>query len=69
VAVSLAQIAEFSRQMAESSGHANKILADGEKVADHYEAEILKPVSFARRIGEYALTFGSDARVLFTGGK
>jgi hypothetical protein len=55
--------------MAEASGHANKILGDGEKVADHYEAEIMKPVSLARRVGEYVLSFGADARVLFTGGK
>jgi ABC-type transporter Mla subunit MlaD len=65
----LGQLNVSARQLAEASGHANKILGDGEKVADHYEAEIMAPVSWGKRIGEYLLTFGSDARVLFTGGK
>ena len=69
IASSLQQISEATQQIAQASGHANKILADGEKVADHYEAEIMKPVSFAKKLGEYVLTFGADARVLFTGGK
>lgn len=69
IASSLQQISEATQQIAQASGHANKILADGEKVADHYEAEIMKPVSLARKLGEYVLSFGSDARVLFTGGK
>lgn len=69
IAESLARIADATQQLSEASGHANKILADGEIVADHYEAEIMKPVSLGRRVGEYLLTFGSDARVLFTGGK
>jgi len=69
IGLSLAHLSLATGQLADASGHANKILDDGEKVADHYEAEILKPVSFARKLGEYVLTFGADARVLFTGGK
>lgn len=65
----LGQLNLATAQLAQASGHANKILADGEVVADHYEAVVMKPVSFARRAGEYLLSFGADARVLFTGGK
>lgn len=69
ISTSLVQMSLASQQLAQASGHANNILADGEKVADHYEAEVMAPVSLSRRIAEYVLTFGSDARVLFKGGK
>lgn len=65
----LGQLNVAAVQLAEASGHANKILNDGEIVADHYKKEIMAPVSLGKRIGEYLLTFGSDARVLFAGGK
>lgn len=69
VQISLEQIALAATQMAQASAHANKVLADGEIVADHYTQIVMKPVSWARRIGEYTLSFGADARVLFAGGK
>lgn len=67
IAEASTQLANSSKQIAEASGHANKILADGEVVSDHYEKIVMKPVSLARRVGEYVLSFGADARVLFQG--
>lgn len=66
IATAITQLGTASTEIAEASAHANKILKDGQVVADHYTAEILKPVSFVKRAAEYLLSFGSDARVLFS---
>lgn len=67
IAKSVSDLALASSRLAEASGHANKILGDGEKVADHYEKELTAPVAWWKKCLEYVLSFGADARTLFSG--
>jgi len=62
-----AQFAIASKSFASASGHADKILLDGEKTADYYEKKLTTPASFVRKLSDFVLQSGSEARILFVG--
>lgn len=56
-----------SANVASGTGHADKILGDGEKTADYYEKKLTTPATFARKLADFVLQSGSEARILFVG--
>jgi hypothetical protein len=69
IGISIQQISLASTQAAQASVHANKVLDDTQKVTDHYAYEILKPVNFAHRVGEFILDHALDAGLLYEGAR
>lgn len=63
----LTSLGESSAQLAQASGHANKILADGEHTADYYEKKLTTPASFAKRLGMTLLDVGSKLGNIMAG--
>jgi len=63
----VANLSETSAQLALSSQHADKILADGEHTADYYEKRLTTPASFAKRVGMTLLDVGSKLGNIMSG--
>jgi hypothetical protein len=62
-----AQLAKAAAYLVSASGHANNILADGEKTADYYEKKLTTPLSFAHQLANGLLDVGSKAGNIVTG--
>lgn len=62
-----ANVGEGSARLANAAGHADKILADGEKTADYYEKKLTTPASFAHRVAMGALDVGSKLGNIMAG--
>ncbi len=50
-----------------ASGHADQILGSGERTARYYEKKLTTPASFVRKLSNFILQSGSEARILFVG--
>ena len=50
-----------------ASGHADNILGSGERTAKYYEKKLTTPATFARKLTDFVLQSGSEARILFVG--
>lgn len=62
-----ANLGAASANVASGTGHADKILSDGEKTADYYERKLTTPATFAQKLAGAVLSYGSEARILFVG--
>ena len=62
-----ANLATASENVASGTGHADKILLDGEKTANYYEKKLTTPATFAQKLAGAVLSYGSEARILFVG--
>ena len=62
-----ANLGAASANVASGTGHADKILLDGEKTADYYERKLTTPATFAQKLAGAVLSYGSEARILFVG--
>lgn len=62
-----ARLANAAAYFQSASGHADKILADGEKTADYYEKKLTTPASFAQRLGYGLLDVGSKLGNIMAG--
>lgn len=51
-----------TEQSAEAMGHLNGMAKDGQEIADHFRDEILKPVAVWKKIAEFVLGHGYQAR-------
>ena len=67
LAQSSARLADASAILVSASGHADKILLDGEKTADYYEKKLTTPASFAHRVAIGALDVGSKLGNIMAG--
>lgn len=64
---SSARLANTMANLQDASGHANKILDDGQKTADYYERKLTTPASFAHRLAMTLLDVGSKLGNIFAG--
>jgi len=58
---------EGTAQLSLASGHANNILASGERTAAYYEKKLTTPASFAERTGKALLDVGSKLGNIMAG--
>ena len=64
---SSARLADTMAYLQQASGHADNILASGERTTLYYEKKLTTPASFARKLSDFILQSGSEARILFVG--
>lgn len=64
---SSARLANSMGYLQSASGHADQILGSGERTARYYEKKLTTPASFARKLSNFILQSGSEARILFVG--
>ncbi len=64
---SSARLATTMGYLQSAGGHADNILGAGEKTALYYEKKLTTPASFARKLSDFILQSGSEARILFVG--
>lgn len=62
-----AELRVAAEHAASGMGHGDKILADGEKTADYYAKKLMTPASFAEKLGEAFLKYGSELGNIVTG--
>ncbi len=64
---SSARLANSMDYLQSASGHADQILGSGERTARYYERKLTTPASFVRKLSNFILQSGSEARILFVG--
>jgi hypothetical protein len=64
---SSARLANVMGYLQSASGHADNILGSGERTATYYEKKLTTPATFARKLSDFVLQSGSEARILFVG--
>jgi hypothetical protein len=62
-----ANMADGTAQLSLASGHANKILLDGEKTADYYTKKLTTPASFTRNLVDGLIDYGAKFGSMFAG--
>lgn len=64
---SSARLANTLAYLQSAGGHADNILGSGERTAFYYEKKLTTPATFVRKLTDFVLQSGSEARILFVG--